>query len=567
MDNLKIETIRLDLLSSAIKGKVNFVSNGFKRVEQHINDSCSQLIDVHSQHGVRIHYLRTTTEDAPKKMNIFLAEKINDVIESNESGILLKVSNEKSQYTVWLPSTAGIFSFDNHQRIGTSSKTHISYSGEPYPHIEIGFLQNSKIGEIAVVSFISMEDRNGKLFDELNSLTDVELRLYLKSNWFFAKAPIDVWNYLINGSLYDPRYNKYNHRSHRGANKRHKCQQCAYSWWNYLKYLHRETDKRIYDIIQDEIAYSVLLDMSAEGKWKHGFWYDDMETHARFQLDGIHLLISQYEKSDDPMWLEAAQRGMTFVAEHLMEQLDDGSLWFLHDTVEQKHPHRLESTIFGKTSGNSLCINTHVQALTVLHRLRSVIPEKKIYDEMFEKGKNALYRLLNLQPGDIIYRPLVSLLMKYKSRKRPVSILGRLWNRLEWEIIGTLYDVVRRYTPRIAQPGGFIDRDLTASSFDDTYHVINIKDFLTLYRQEQIIWLRPYIINGVEFTRKLLEKKIKTDDKLHHYYIEYIDILFLYDKLVNQVSSDEIASAEGKMYQQTGGYSLDYYASELVRGH
>lgn len=48
------------------------------------------------------------------------------------------------------------------------------------------------------------------------------------------------------------------------------------------------------------------------------------------------------------------------------------------------------------------------------------------------------------------------------------------------------------------------------------------------------------------------------------FFIEYIDILHLYNKLIEHVPSDEMESVERKIYQQTGGYSLDYYASELV---
>ena len=50
------------------------------------------------------------------------------------------------------------------------------------------------------------------------------------------------------------------------------------------------------------------------------------------------------------------------------------------------------------------------------------------------------------------------------------------------------------------------------------------------------------------------------------YYIELIDILYMYDKLIERVKPEEMNSVKEAIYQQTGGYSLDYYASELVRG-
>src|SRR5262249_34899099 len=148
--------------------------------------------------------------------------------------------------------------------------------------------------------------------------------------------PAHLWNYLINGSLYDP-------RSHKGIDKRFKCQQCAFAWWSYFDFLHRKTGKRVYGLLRDEVAFSVLLDLSAEGEWGHGLWSDEIETHARFHLDGLHLLISQYEKTNNPIWLKAAERGMAFIFDHLTDTLDDGCPWFLHDTLEKKKDHRLRS--------------------------------------------------------------------------------------------------------------------------------------------------------------------------------------------------------------------------------
>ena len=415
---------QIDSISESDKDKVKFTSNGFKRVERHFNNSCSQLIDNHFQEGVCIHYLRVNGENAQKQIGITIPGKITDILESNEFGIILKVNSAKSQYTIWLPLPPDTFCFDKHLRFSKSSGPRYSYKWEIYPHLKLDLLQPGQIGEMTVVPYIILEDPNGQFAEELRTLSEVERCLYRKSDWFFAKTPSDIWNYLINGSIYDP-------RSHKGIDKRFKCQQCAFAWWNYFGFLHKKTGKKVYDILQNEVAYSVLLDMSVEGKWEHGYHSDIIETHSRFHLDGIHLLISQYEKTDEPMWLETSERGMTFVSKHLMEELDDGSLWFLHDTIEYNRKHQFKSTLFGKTPGNSLCINTHVQALTVLYRLRHLIPDKKIYSEMFENGVRALRRVLDYQPGDAVYRLLMFVLMKYKARKRTFSIMGKLRNEIE----------------------------------------------------------------------------------------------------------------------------------------
>lgn len=549
-----------DVSFAKTKEKIVLASNGFKRVEQFSNVLYSQLVDIHLKYNVKVYFLNISLEDAPKKIKIIDGITVYHALESSEFGILLKANLEKRKYTVWLPVAPKMLLFDKHQRITHSSEPRLSYKWETYPNIKLDLLQPGQIGEMAVVPYIILEDPNGQYFDEIKSLNSVEQRLYRKSDWFFAKTPSDIWNYMINGSIYDPRTQK-------GIDKRFKCQQCAYAWWSYFDFLYKETGKKVYDIMQNEVAYSVLLDMSAEGKWEHGYHSDTIETHARFHLDGIHLLISQYEKTDEPMWLEAAERGITFVSKHLMEELDDGNLWFLHDTIEYSRKHQFKSTLFGKTQGNSLCINTHVQALTVLYRLRHLIPDKEIYSEMFGNGVKALRRVLDYQPGEPIYRLLMFMIMKYKTRRSAQSIMGKLRNALEGLIIPGIYWSVRRQFPRIVYPGGFTERDLTRCFFSDRYHITNLKDFLTLYQQVPSPWLRSYIENGVTFVRNFLVKLDLTNALASSpYYIELIDILYVYDKLIERVKPEEMNSVKEAIYQQTGGYSLDYYTSELVRG-
>ena len=50
------------------------------------------------------------------------------------------------------------------------------------------------------------------------------------------------------------------------------------------------------------------------------------------------------------------------------------------------------------------------------------------------------------------------------------------------------------------------------------------------------------------------------------YYFEFMDILHLYDRLIEPLPPQEIARMEETLQRGSGGYSLDYYASELVRG-
>ena len=116
-------------------------------------------------------------------------------------------------------------------------------------------------------------------------------------------------------------------------------------------------------------------------------------------------------------------------------------------------------------------------------------------------------------------------------------------------------------------PGGWIDRDLTFSCFNEIYQITNLKDLLTLHQQVPLSWLVPYIKNNFEIFRKFIFQ-LGLENALggSPYYIEFIDVLFMYDKYIEKINPEEITSVQKTIYRETGGYSLDYFASELVRG-
>jgi hypothetical protein len=555
-----------ELFQGNQNGDVCFAANDFQRLKRYQKEY-SQLIDIHCKYNAIISYILIRLEDTPKEISFFQEGTITHSLESNEFGILLRIAHGENKFTIWLPAAPVGFCFDKHQRIVASSQLNLSYHWEIFPHLRLVLTRSRDVAETITFPFLVLQDPEGSFYDELRFLNDYERRLYRKTDWFFSRKPSAIWNYLINGSVYDP-------RSWKGIDKRFKCQQCAYAWWSYFCFLHEETGKKIYDVLQDEIAYSVLLDMSENGEWGHGYWSDDMETHARFHLDGIHLLISQYEKTRENIWLVAAERGMNFVFSHLTEFINEEDIWFLHDTLERQNSGlhaRFKPKIFGKKLESTLCLNTHLQALTVLSRLRHILPENSIYLGMFDKGMRALQKVLDHRTAEFFYRPLMSLIIGNrvnvnKARNESCSAWDRLKNGLEWRLVQKIYWLLRRKFPRIVFPGGFIERDLNFSFFSEIYHIINLKDLLILYRREPFPWLYPYIKKGFAFEHNYIQKLgLEKALKISPYYIEYIDILCLYDRLIEAVASGVIDSTVQKIFQQTGGYSLDFYASEFVK--
>ena len=118
-----------------------------------------------------------------------------------------------------------------------------------------------------------------------------------------------------------------------------------------------------------------------------------------------------------------------------------------------------------KLQKTPLCINTHIQALTVVFRLCRLIPEKKRYCEMYHNGVKALRRVMECQSGTVFYRLLMFLLMKYKKAMTNLrSMRGRLKEmRLCISFLPRIYWSVRRVFPRIVFPNGFTERDLSLS--------------------------------------------------------------------------------------------------------
>ena len=532
--------------------------SGYERSWDALDGSNERTVDTHHENGSQFHFV--TIRPSKESMTVDFPDygSILQVTENEIFGSILKTVSNGIDLTIWLPWIAHEILFDDHQRISYSPSPSCSFRWEFTPSFRLK-VDNLCTDRSLTTPYVAFKDPDGNIFREFNTCCEVERRLFRKSEWFHAVSPSDIWNYLIAGSIYDPRADK-------TIKKRFKCQQCAFSWWNYFELLKRETGKKIYTILQDEIAFSVLKDLSPEGRWGHGFWSDAIETHARFHLDGIHLLISQYEKTADSVWLQAAERAMNFILNNLVDSFSEDQIWFLHDTIELEQNHRFKTTLFGKSPGNSLCINTHVQALTVLNRLRSKLQEKKQFTSAYNKGCNALRRVLEYRPAELPYKVFSFWITKSKTLKNSKSIAEKIMRKVVNRLLGTIYWPFQQRFPRLVHPSGFIERDLSLSRVSDRYMITNIKDLLTLYQQDPLTWLGPYVRNGTAYLREFISASgLSGLLKQSPYFIEFIDILFLYDKLVGPVPAEEMKRAADTILEVTGGYSIDLCASPLVR--
>lgn len=526
-------------------------------VPYRLEDKLDNIIiktDVHDSLQSSLMYLRISGSDQPSVVRLSTGCSIERTA-STASGLIVQLLCADKRCLLWFPAAPVWSQLDKQSRIRPLPEEHYFWNLNDGVELGLPVIQQSQ--DVLVPLLVTVADVEAA-FDALTKLSECESRLYLKSEWFSAKHPGDLWRYLINGSIYDP-------RSCPPVEKRFKCQQCGYAWWTYFDYIHDQTKKKLWRVLRDEIALCAAEDMEKTGAWRNGFWSDSMEIHSRFQLDGLHLLISQYERTGSRRWLDAAGRGMAFVEEHLAETLDDGSLWFLHDDVHVSKRHKIRSRAFGKSEGNSLCLNTHVQALTVIHRLSSHSDnESHPYEEMFEGGITALERIMGHQPAEVLYRYFVPRILKM-GRDTGKSTVTMIKRRLERRVLLKSYWRVRARYPRLVQPNGFIERDLTVEVGSHRYHVTNLKDLLTLYLQRPLPWLRSHIEHGYAFLVKYIkEVGIEKAVSLSPYFIEVAEIMYMYNKAVSPVSEQDLSDVIEGIMRQTNGCSLDYHASGLV---
>jgi len=531
--------------------KYSFDNRRFKRLTESGN-RYEIIRDIHKDIEAEVCYVKYEQDSKESGLSLVPVKEIDVIthLSIDEIGEVIHGTENRIPITIWLPCEPKVYNFDIFERCTDKQDISLQIDRDFNSRICVSVTGKLQDGDCIYLPFIKFTDPVGKYFRELTELSDRELKTYKRSEWFHASSVKSLWHYIVHGSLYDPRESKTN-------GLRFKCQQCAYAWWKYLQRNFSETGKNIYALLRDEVAYSIILDMHNDGGWRHGFWSDDPETHARFHLDGLELFLAQYAITSEPQWLDAACRGFNFVLNNLTDEMDDNLLWFLHDTMEERRNHKFASTIFGKNPYNSLCLNTHTHALRVLYAINKIRPDNS-YIEMYEKGMEALKRVLEHQPANFIYNPLIRWVFTDKVRTNRVEGIRKLVTSATLRIKMPLYWYARHKFPRLVQPNGFIERDLSLSYASDRYHITNIKELLKLYKLDGSEWLLNYITDGVRFIEDFISRKgMRNAVKGSPYFIEVVDILNLYSELVEPVSPKYIESIRGEILKESGGCSVE----------
>jgi hypothetical protein len=363
--------------------------------------------------------------------------------------------------------------------------------------------------------------------------------------WSRLKGVSDFWQFWALSNIYNGRF---------AAHGRFFSAQTAWSLYKVAAVLAAQTGKAFYTHFMAEIAYTVLASLNDKGVWINGEWLAEAETHLRFQLDGIHLLLTAYNQFGDIVLLQGAEQAGAFLLQ-MRDELANGSWWFLHDTLElneaglrARYPDLLTHQQFGKQRANTLTLNTHLSALHVLHRLAQ-ITQNSTYQEAYARGMAALQWALSSKKGAFVHTIAAKLLeISFENRAAAWPRRGLRYfirHKLMSKLTG-----IQRYWPNFVTPNGYLWRDMALPSWGYWYHLVNLYDLLILYQLDGPAWLRNLIDRAMAFTLKsnllpyLLAQK-------HYIVPQWLQILKLYAE-INPQFDDQLIKEEIKTVKHHG---------------
>jgi hypothetical protein len=314
---------------------------------------------------------------------------------------------------------------------------------------------------------------------QLRDLGTVELQArFLWGSHTLYQRPCDVYVHMVHGHVYENRFSWPKHWKICSEND-------AHALYTILSGLEVATGKQLYCLLKQQLQLAVIERQGKDGGWRHGEWTDRMESHYRLHCSAMHLLMDALAESDEPEVCKALERAAGFLARQT-DKLDVG-IWFLHDGLEhsveamQEGPFRwLPSRALGKSESNMLVLNSHLDATVALDRYREVAGDAR-YQSLVAEAVLATRTALSLRPADWLYKPLfrairLTFLPAAQAARLPLHL--RALKRVAWKYLIPLLPRIKALSPRIAMPGGYIDRELSMRIFAVDYLPINLMDLL-----------------------------------------------------------------------------------------
>ena len=352
------------------------------------------------------------------------------------------------------------------------------------------------------------------LIDELMALAPIETQGYflLGSHTRYGQ-PADLYRHLIHGRVYEDRY--------AWPHKRRICSENdAHALHLVFSGLQRATGKRIYALLKAQLLLSVLSRQSEDGGFRHGEWTDNMESHYRLHCSAMHLMMDALSEDDDPVVRSALARGMAFISDK--RDATEVGAWFYHDELEaseagmRRAPFKWwPGTALGKSPQNMLVLNTQLDTLVALDRYGALTGDTQ-YVPLVESGYKAARAVLSLRPMEWLYRLLFSaidLTLLPTEQAARLPLWKRLWKRIGWQVFIPRLPRIKTRFPRLAMPGGYVDRELSLQTWAFDYLAVNLMDLVRAARGPRRADFTPFIDGILEhctrtgIARRWLEHK------------------------------------------------------------
>ena len=517
----------VELLTASAQSEVSaaFEDGYFRRQTLNLNPnpavSASIIIDSIDDEGVKCCHI--STHFSEDKSLDFVFDGAEDV--SSTQGHLITYGEGEGLF--WIPKEPVSRLYDSNGRVENSGP--LSFEVKSLP----GGFQLSvegKAGRRVEFSAVIFTKNVESFTNQIRHYHPIELRKVIRSDWFYYEGLKDLWDYFINGTFFNTQ-----HQVHKRA---WQGQNTAHVLYYHLDFLHNQTKKDIYRLLCDLIAYSVMLSLPDDGRWRHGIWTDIMETHTVHQVAGIHLFLSHYKRWGKEIFLQKAKLAADYLI-WIADELSEDEIWFLHDTLETNMADSklfyniFPSEAFGKSVPNTLCLNSHIWTLTALYRLKQLDSDQR-YGQYFEKGLNALKHVLQARPCDLLFCEVYRLrdFLARLCTKSKSKITRKVHKVYTLTLMRHLLPFLKKTLPRLVMPNGFIERDLSYSALSDFYHFRNIEDILMLYNQTRADWLGEIIKKSVKYSvdSGLAKHVFAREPKA----MVFLDVLLLYCGVVDE---------------------------------
>lgn len=350
-------------------------------------------------------------------------------------------------------------------------------------------------GDSAELALLVFTEQGADFLEQISRLSEIEKRRITRAHWFYYSNWTDFWKYLLDGRFYNLRC-PYPFES-----------QLIHSiFYFYFRYLHQQTQKRIYAFLTLYTAYLTLLSLPEDACWRHGIW-QEADSHYVHWIAGVTVFMDFYKRCRLEIFLDKSRRILDRCIALSVPCLD-GTRWYLHDSLEATNrlhltPYKnyISSKAFEKTESCTLALNTHISTLLALKTLYENTGDAK-YDEACRQGLKLLACVLQQKPASAAYaaacgfRDLLTRVLVRKDKVFFPSLIVRYDHLLRQHILPLL----KKKHPRLVMPNGFIERDLAFSFYNQFYHLLNMEHLLMLYSQEPSDWLKDLISRSVRYS-------------------------------------------------------------------